>query len=184
MNNTKPFMLRDPETISYEELKLKLSTITKPNIKILACFLYASGCRISEALMIKRKHLYFQKLKGKEYLTIKAPVLKKGKSVKMFRHAVVSLEEEWLVGPIVDFVSGLVEEDFLFPVSRATAYRYMIRFVGINPHGFRKLRATHLCVRFGFNDQQLVRFFGWSNSVPASVYTRLNVEDIAYGDDM
>lgn len=181
MNNTKPFMLRDPETISYDQIKSKLTSIPNKNARALCCFLYASGCRISEALMVQRKNLYFQTINGKDYLIIRAPILKKGKSVRLpFRQALVGLDEGWLVEPILVFADPLLEDDFLFPVDRSSAYRYVRKFVGFNPHGFRKLRATHLAVKYKFTDQQLVRFFGWSNSMPASVYTRLNVEDIAY----
>lgn len=181
MNNTKPYMLRDPETISYEQIKETISNIPNKNVKALCCLLYASGSRISEALQIQRKNLFFQTINGKDYLMIRAPILKKGKSVKLpFRQAVVSMEEEWLVEPILSHAEPLLEDDFLFPVSRSGAYRYVRKFVGFNPHGFRKLRATHLVVKYKFTDQQLVRFFGWANSIPASVYTKLNVEDIAY----
>ena len=180
-SQTKPFILRNPETISYEELQHKITIIPNKKTKALCCLLYASGCRVSEALQIKRQDLYFRTIKDKEYLVIRAPILKKGKSVSLpFRQALVSMEEEWLVVPILEHADPLTEDALLFPIDRSTAYRYVMRFVGFNPHGFRKLRATHLAVKYKFTDQQLVRFFGWSNSMPASIYTKLNVEDIAY----
>jgi len=181
MDYSKPHMLRDPETVPYDMVKDKLSNLENKTTQALCCFLYASGCRISEAIQVKRKHLYIQTIKDKDYLTIKAVILKKGQAVKLvYRQALVGMDETWLVRPILSFAEPLLEDDVLFPVCRATAYRHIMKAVGWNPHGFRSLRATHLAVKYKFTDQQLVRFFGWANSTPASVYTKLNVEDIAY----
>jgi len=58
-------------------------------------------------------------------------------------------------------------------------WRILNEAYGINPHGFRKIRATHL-VQFGFSAHQLKHFFGWSSVAPSDYYVKLNTDDLNY----
>jgi integrase len=49
---------------------------------------------------------------------------------------------------------------------------------GINPHYLRHCRATHLNATYGYNDRELMLYFGWSSPVPASTYTNRNPIDL------
>jgi hypothetical protein len=114
-----------------------------------------------------------------EYVVFHCPVFKKRFGKIHSREVVARLDESWFVDPILAWKQNK-EDRVLFPHHRATAYRWLVKETGFNPHFFRKLRATHLATKHSFTDQQLVRFFEWSNSVPAAIYTKLNMEDIKY----
>ena len=49
---------------------------------------------------------------------------------------------------------------------------------GVNPHWLRHCRATHLNATYGYNDRELMLYFGWSSPVPASTYTNRNPIDL------
>jgi len=49
---------------------------------------------------------------------------------------------------------------------------------GIYPHFLRHCRATHLAQDYGFNDRELMRYFGWVKSETAMIYTNLNPKEI------
>lgn len=172
-------LLMDPENFSYETIKTEIENIADSTTKAIVCFLYASGGRVSEANQVEKKDLTTQTIKGKEYLIIRIITLKKRKQKYVYRQVPVPLKEKWLVEPILSYTRAR-DDGILFPLHRATIYKLCIKATGFNPHGFRKLRATHLSQMNRFTDQQLVRFFGWSDSRPASIYSKLNLEDIVY----
>jgi integrase len=188
-------MLRNPERISYESLKERITAITSLYDRALACLAYASGARASELNKIKKQDLVKETFEEIEYLTITVKVLKKKKTKEyaadgtftlvkpqpFFRRALVRADEAWLVEPILEF-SKYKENptDVLFDINRATIYKKMMSALEINPHGFRKLRATHLVQRYNYSGHQLQKFFGWSSSQPSDYYVRLNVSDLRY----
>lgn len=227
MQKTK--MLRNPERISYEDLKQRITAITSLYDRALACLAYASGARASELNKIKRQDIQKETINGKEFLTIGITVLKKhkikhyqddgeffdeqkaGKKIKRLytkyaetfnpelhrrynlvkpqpfyrRGLAIVGKEDWLIDNILEFANSYKEPtDIVFPIHRATIYKKLTSALEssgeqINPHGFRKLRATHLVKVFGFKHQQLKEFFGWSNSAQADSYVRLGLQDIA-----
>lgn len=168
-----------PEKYSYEETQEAISALPE-KYKQIACLAYATGARVSELIQIKKGDISFKE----EYLEIICPVLKKRDGVGS-RTALVRLTEDWLVEPIKSLMEGKQDTEVLLPYHRATIYTYLKKNVVIkgdhfNPHGFRKLRATHLVVKFGFNGQQLKHFFDWSRSDMADRYVKLNLNDIKY----
>lgn len=212
MDMLKTKMLRNPERISYDDLKQRIAVINPLYDRALACLAYASGGRASEVNKIKKEDLVKETIENIEYLTITVKVLKKkklkvysetGKKTEktkddsglpitrkydlmppqpFFRRALVRMDESWLVQPILEFAEGYKEgKDVLFPIHRATLYKKLTSALKINPHGFRKLRATHLVQKYGYTGHQLQKFFGWSSSQPSDYYVRLNVNDLAYG---
>jgi len=177
-NKTK--MLRDPENFDYKTIQTEIETIPNTQTKQIVCLLYASGARVSELITIKKKDITSQVVKGKEYLIIRHKVLKK-RNTQTYTQAPVLMTESWLVTPIQDLVNNS-ETNTLVPLHRATIYRKVVAATGFNPHGFRKLRATHLSKYHGFREAQLVKFFGWADFRPASSYVKANLEDIMYGE--
>jgi len=172
-------MLEHPEKISYEQVKQTITNIPNLNDQCLAALAYATGSRVSELNQIKKKD-FFQEPDGK-YLFIWCLVLKKRKAGKTTRKAVVRMDETWLVTPILNKVNALVnEEDILFDFNRMYIYRHLIKVTGWNPHGFRKLRATHLRKNFGFDAYQLKDFFEWSSIEPSGYYVKLDNKEILY----
>ena len=99
-----------------------------------------------------------------------------------YRSALVRIDEAWLVNPILEFAEAHTKlEEPLFALDRSTIYRYLTSTLSINPHGFRKLRATHLVQEHHYTAHQLKKFFGWSTSAPSDYYVNLSVNDLAYG---
>lgn len=212
MDMLKLKMLRNPEKISYESLKQRITGISSLYDRALACLAYASGGRASEVNKITKQDLIKENIDGIEYLTVTVKVLKKkktrvysdaGKKVEkskdeaglpvlkrydlippqpFYRRALVRMDESWLVEPILEFAEGYKEpKDILFPIHRATLYKKLTHALELNPHAFRKLRATHLVQKYNYSGHQLQKFFGWSSSQPSDYYVRLNVSDLAYG---
>jgi integrase len=45
---------------------------------------------------------------------------------------------------------------------------------GLHPHYLRHARCTHLVERFGYNEHELMLYFGWASTAMATRYTNLN----------
>jgi len=177
-------MLTDPENYSYEYTKELIEGIDDVETQRWACLLYGTGCRVSESKLIEVKDITKQtKSDGNTYLVVRCPVLKKHDGKLHFRQAPIRMDETWLVKPILALKKLMVVDGPHSPlvvVHRATIFRKLIKELGINPHGFRKLRATHLATKFNFNEVKLVKFFNWADFRPAGAYAKANLEDIMY----
>lgn len=169
-------MLTNPEKIPYTILKAQITALSPEN-QLIPVLAYGSGARVSELNQIKKSDIIIEG----EYLTVTCKVLKKRKAFNVFRRALIRLNETWLVDPIMNKVKSLSNpDDRLIPYSRITVFRKLKKLTGINPHGFRKLRATHLVQNYGFTAHQLKKFFDWSSIAPSDFYVKLNLDDIKY----
>jgi len=168
-------MLKDPQNYPYETIRDLISNLPQEDKEITALF-YGTGGRASEVNQIKGRDI----LPGEQYLHISCRVLKKKDGKEHVRIAVIRNDETWLIEPIMALVKSKSPDQILLPFHRITLYKKVIKALGINPHGFRKLRATHLATKFKFNGQQLTKFFDWSRSDMADSYVKLNTEDIQY----
>lgn len=171
-------MLKHPETISYDKVKETITNITTPVDQSLAALAYATGSRVSELNKIKVKDIYKEE-KGQHYF-IYCPVLKKRSKTIQERKAIVRVDETWLMTPILNRANSLKENDVLFDFNRMYIWRHLVASTGWNPHGFRKLRATHLRRVFGFDAYQLQQFFDWKTIEPSSYYVKLDPKEIMY----
>ncbi len=172
-------MLEHPEQITYKKVRETITNIPNQNDQSLAALAYATGARVSELYQIKKEDIYKQN--NGEYLFIYCPVLKKRTKTKITRKAVVRLDETWLINPILNKANSLKEpNEILFPNNRMYIYRHLMQSTGWNPHGFRKLRATHLRKYFGFDAYQLKDFFEWSSIEPSGYYVKLDNKEILY----
>lgn len=171
-------MLKHPETISYEQVKQTITNITSPTDQGLAALAYATGSRVSELNRITKKDIY--KEETGQYYYIYCPVLKKRSKVKIERKAILRADETWLVTPILNRANSLTENDVLFNFNRMYIWRHLVKATGWNPHGFRKLRATHLRRVFNFDAYQLQQFFDWKTIEPSSYYVKLDPREILY----
>lgn len=171
-------MLEHPENITYKKVKETITNINNQDDQSLAALAYATGARVSELNKIKKEDLYKQN--NGEFLFIYCPVLKK-RGKKIIRKAVVRLDETWLINPILNRANSFKnDQDILFDYNRMYIYRHLTQSTGWNPHGFRKLRATHLRKYFGFDAYQLKDFFEWSSIEPSSYYVKLDNKEILY----
>lgn len=172
-------MLKHPEKISYAEVKQKILNIPNPNDQSLAAFAYASGARESEINKITKEDIFSDDTNT--YLYMVCPVLKKRSKHKVTRKALVRLDENWLVNPILRAKNKcLKESDLIFPYNRMYIWRHLVKSTDWNPHGFRKLRATHLRKYFGFDAYKLKEFFEWSSIEPSAYYVKLDPKEIQY----
>jgi integrase len=175
-------MLTNPERITYEQTKQAIIQLPKEE-QILPALAYATGARVSELILIKKKDFY--QAPNSQYLEIVCRVLKKRKKGITTRKAIVRMDETWLVTPILTKVNSLEKnEAVLFPLSRVTVYRRLIKIKingePINPHGWRKLRATHLHKVFHFDAYQLRSFFEWRDISPSTSYVGIDKKEIEY----
>jgi integrase len=175
-------MLKHPENIKYEQVQEALSKLDKED-QSLAALAYGTGARVSELNQITKKDCIIDN--ETNYLKIYCLVLKKRSLKRIERMAVIRLDETWLVTPILNKVNSLSKpDDFLFPFHRATIFRKLKKVIiageSINPHGFRKLRATHLHSVFGFDAYQLKSFFEWKDISPSSSYVGIDKKEILY----
>lgn len=112
-----------------------------------------------------------------------------GKIIK--RSVLVNLEKEKpFIIPVLKYmaIEKKLQPNFnvankLFNFGRARAWRIVRKHFPeerLFPHYFRHLRATHLATVFGFDQQRLVKYFGWTSSMSADYYVKLRVQDLEY----
>jgi len=156
----------------------ELITSASSEAQQIGALAYATGARVSELNQITRQDIQVKK----DYLEITCKVLKKRKKEEqdLTRIALVRLDENWLVDPIQKLCENKKPNEILIPMYRMKIYRILIETYGINPHGFRKIRATNLA-QLGFSAHQLKHFFGWSTVAPSDYYVKLNTDDLEYG---
>ena len=68
-------------------------------------------------------------------------------------------------------------EDIIFPFGKIRAYQLIRGTVGWNNHWIRHIRLTHLVVYHDFNEQLLLRFAGWTTTLPAQNYMEIRWVD-------
>lgn len=158
-------------------------------------FCYLTGARISEALDVTSRDIQDHG----DYLTVKL-LTRKNKRVP-FRDVPIptKLMEKPMVSHIYEYMDsvkndkvfpGLTRNNAWFRLSRKEISIRAIKLGGgrviipdyikkINPHYLRHCRLTHLVQHYGYNEIQLMRFAGWTNTTPATVYVHLNWMDLA-----
>jgi site-specific recombinase XerD len=167
----------------------------KERDRALFCFLYLTGARVEEVVMgkkkvgVKKKDLEFVKVGGKGFLVVSLYTLKNRKHP--IRKVPIPIKREGvLVKYVLDYVEKLNSENYLFSFTKQRAWqiiRFILdkykrksknKFMNAN-HFLRHCRLTHLVTIYDFTDQDLVRFAGWSSSMPAVVYSHLRFKDLA-----
>jgi integrase len=172
--------LKHPEVYSYSEIKDKITGQIVVEYKAFFALMYATGGRVSEVLSIEAGHIQLVKDgKDRDILRVYSSTLKKREdSQSKSRFVAINVaDEQWLTDIIYSYSSNIVT-GLLFTQHRATIWRWAYKVLGFNPHGLRKVRATHLATVFDFDGQQLKRFFNWSSSNMADYYVGLKLEDI------
>lgn len=170
-------MLKHPENYPYQVIKERIEGISIEGTRACIAMLYATGCRVSELLKIEAENVRKETdRQGREIVRVYAPVLKKREPDDRF--IAISLKDEgWLAEIVFNYAFG--KHGQLFQKSRATIWRWCKEFDNeINPHGWRKIRASHLVTVFGYNGHQLKAFFNWARLSSSEPYVKMNLEDI------
>lgn len=164
-------------------------------------FCYLTGARVSEALACRKQDIQVRKSRDLgDYLTVRLVTLKNKKVP--FRDIPVPIREseELMANQIFGYMIAykIRDGDRIFNLTRTNAYNRLAKRImkvraidkrkkeiiqdyekPMNPHYLRHCRLTHLVQHYGFDELRLMRFAGWSNTNPATVYVHLNWMDLA-----
>lgn len=178
------------------EIVKSIPSLTKPKYpyktrdRSLFCLLYLTGSRIGEVVRrVKKKDFEIIKLKGRQFLVVDLYTEKNRKHPT--RRIPINMEKEKdLVKFVLEYLEFLNDEDILFHFTIQRAWQIVSKilikykktsrnkFLNAN-HFLRHCRITHLVINYDFNDQDLVKYCGWTNSIPATVYSHLRYKDLA-----
>lgn len=189
-----------PEALPMEDIYRVGNRYEDPRDRTLFFFCYLTGARISEALASTPQDMTVVKSDSLgDYITVRL-LTRKNKRIP-FRDVPVPMKHR--EKNMVDYIYSYMEietqkkTDRIFNhLTRTNAWNRLtknsvrIRAIHgkailddheqrVNPHYLRHCRLTHLVQHYGFNDIQLMRFAGWSNTKPATVYVHLNWMDLA-----
>lgn len=172
-----------------DEVDRLISIQKDPMIKALIAVLYLYGCRISEALALKRNSFWLDD----EFLWVVMPTLKKKKTTKPVvaepRKLNVSVSSHY-IDYIIDYIRPLEKEQIMFPLTRQMAYYRICLPYGWKTkeqrerayedfnvwlHYFRDSCLIQLALN-GALVLQLQHWAGWSTLQPAQSYLKLSGE--------
>jgi len=136
----------------------------------LILFLYASGCRISEALSVQRSDI----LEG--WLKIR---FAKGEKERVVPLAPVATEALDKYLEAQDLSSAYIWLNYKGdPLSRISAYKIVKKYLGISPHVLRHSFASSLII--GGADLRVVQeLLGHSSLETTQIYTHIQKQNLA-----
>ncbi len=158
-----------PKYLSFEEIKSGLERIDRSTWLglrdyALILFLYASGCRVSEALMAERKDINSGWLKVR---------FAKGQKERMVPLAPVAIEalEAYLK-------SASIQSEYIWlnyrnePLSRISAFKIVKKYLNVSPHILRHSFASSMII--GGADLRVVQdLLGHSSLETTQIYTHI-----------
>lgn len=153
------------------------------NLAIISA-LYITGGRASEVATIQVKDVTFEN--GWIYIRLNNRKNKKNPRKEIMAN--LDIEKvflNWLVkyyhyrlnmvedlnAPLFPMIKGK-EYDCYLP--QQAIYNMTTRYCGINPHFFRKLRASHLLEYYGFDIKPLQQYLGWSSVLSSEPYLMIS----------
>ncbi|MBD3792884.1 MAG: tyrosine-type recombinase/integrase [Campylobacterales bacterium] len=164
-----------PKYLSFAEIKAGVHLIDRSNWiglrdYALILFLYASGCRVSEALLATRQDIQ------DEWLKIR---FAKGQKERMVPLAPIALEalEAYLR-------AASIQSDHIWlnyrnePLSRISAFKIVKKYLGVSPHVLRHSFASALII--GGADLRVVQdLLGHSSLETTQIYTHIQQAHLA-----
>lgn len=164
-----------PKYLSFEAIEVGLKQIDRTTLLglrdyALILFLYASGCRISEALLAKREEINegwfkIRFAKGqKERIVPLAPVATEALNAYL---QVASLQSEYI------WLNYKGE-----PLSRISAFKIVKKYLGVSPHVLRHSFASALIL--GGADLRVVQdLLGHASLETTQIYTHIQQQNLA-----
>ncbi|TET90826.1 MAG: integrase, partial [Sulfurovum sp.] len=164
-----------PKYVNNEEILLAIKNIDRSTLiglrdYALILFLYASGCRISEALSVERGDI----VEG--WLKIR---FAKGEKERMVPLAPVALEALEAYMKEQDMNSSFIWLNYHGePLSRISAYKIVKKYLGVSPHVLRHSFASSLII--GGADLRVVQeLLGHSSLETTQIYTHIQKQNLA-----
>jgi len=173
------------------EIFLTASSVKNPVYRALFVFEYLSGGRVSEIVRrMKKKQLENIKIDGKDFISFNNLYTEKNIQINRRSLPIPIFKEERLYKLASEHLNSLLDDDIIFDFSRITAWKHIRRIVKTikefskNPflnsnHFLRHCRLTHLVTIYDYNEQELIRFAGWTDGRPAKSYIQLKITDLA-----
>jgi len=163
-----------PKYLSPEEIMEGISIIDKSKVMglrdyALILFLYASGCRISEALSVQRSDI----LEG--WLKIR---FAKGEKERVVPLAPVAIEALEAYLQAQDMNSSYIWLNYRGePLSRISAYKIVKKYLGVSPHVLRHSFASSLII--GGADLRVVQdLLGHASLETTQIYTHIQKQNL------
>lgn len=163
-----------PKYLSYEEIEWGLKRIDRSTTKglrdyALILFLYASGCRVSEALNAQRGDI------KDGWFKIRYAKGEKERIVPLAKVALDALNEYLAKIPLSSSYIWLNYKNE--PLSRISAYKIVKKYLGVSPHVLRHSFASSLIL--GGADLRVVQeLLGHSSLVTTQIYTHIEKEHL------
>ena len=164
-----------PKYQSFEEIMSGIKNIDRSKIiglrdYALILFLYASGCRVSEALAIERSDI------SNGWLTIR---FSKGEKQRVVPIAPIALEALEVYIQAQGIRSSHIWLNYKGnPLSRISAYKIVKKYLGVSPHVLRHSFASALII--GGADLRVVQdLLGHSSLLTTQIYTHIQKENLA-----
>jgi len=164
-----------PKYLSYEEIMKgieRIDRLTTAGLRdyALILFLYASGCRISEALTVQRRDIVDGWLKIR---------FAKGEKERVVPLAPVALEALDSYLEAEGMQSSSLWLNYRGNVlSRVSAYKIVKKYLGVSPHVLRHSFASALII--GGADLRVVQeLLGHSSLITTQIYTHIQKENLA-----
>ena len=170
-------MGRYTETINYNDMKNFFDKCPDEYYKRIAKGLYYTGARIGELILIKQNDVQ----SNNDFLIIRLQTEKNPHAP--IRYVPINPLKEPNGKEVFDYEKN----EYLFPQlnkkHKLSSHLRIMRkkfnkYWGVAPHYFRHCRLTHMVTEFDFNDQELVKYAGWTDSKPAKWYVSLKTTDL------
>ncbi len=164
-----------PKYLNNEEILYAIESIDRSKViglrdYALILFLYASGCRISEALSVERADI----VEG--WLKIR---FAKGEKERIVPLAPVALEALEAYMKEQDMHSSFIWLNYRGePLSRISAYKIVKKYLGVSPHVLRHSFASSLII--GGADLRVVQeLLGHASLETTQIYTHIQKQNLA-----
>lgn len=173
-------MIRYTEVTPYNQMENFFNKCPNPYWQRIARGLYYTGARAGELIQIKQNDIEEDK-DNSTFINVMLHTEKNPHSP--IRYIPISSDKEIEgVSIFMNNKDGLVFPPYKESIKTTSFLRVMRKrfnkFWGVAPHYFRHCRLTHMVTEFDFNDQELVKYAGWSDSKPAKWYMSLKVADL------
>jgi len=169
-----------PKYLSFKEIQIGLKLIDRTKLLglrdyALILFLYASGCRVSEAILAKREDLNMED-PNNAWLKVR---FAKGQKERMVPLAPIAVQA---VKAYLDEAS--MQSSYLWlnyrgePLSRISAYKIIKNYLNVSPHVLRHSFASALII--GGADLRVVQdLLGHSSLETTQIYTHIEQKHLA-----